>query len=384
MVMGVRQGESIRSVARRFGVALSTVQFWRQRAGDQRLERVDWSDRPCGPRNAPHRVAPQTEDLILSTRQVLKKTSDLGEYGAQAIRRQLIESGLAPVPSVRTIGRVLERRGALDARRRQRHRPPPVGWYLPLVRAGQAEVDSFDVVDGLVIKNGPQVEVLNAISILGGLCESWPLAGISARSAHDLILEHWRAFGLPRYAQFDNDTRFQGAHQWADSFGRVTRLCLSLGVTPVFTVPRETGFQAAIESYNGRWQAKVWARFEHGDLGQLQVRSARYVQAARLRGAERIARAPQRPAIAPDWIENLQAPLAGLVIYLRRTDQKGCVSLLGHTFEVPEHWTHRLVRCEVDLTQECIRFYSLRRRDPSDQPLLLTVPYKVPRVRFHE
>ncbi len=43
------------------------------------------------------------------------------------------------------------------------------------------------------------------------------------------------------------------------------RLCLSLGVTAVFAPPRETGFQAAVESFNARWQAKVWQRF-HFDL----------------------------------------------------------------------------------------------------------------------
>lgn len=372
----------MRRVARRFDVVLSTVQFWVGRAAGRRLDRVDWSDRPSGPRNAPHRASLQMEDLILATREELKVASDLGEYGAGAIRRELLDRGVEGPPSSRTIGRILERRGALDGRRRRRRPSPPTGWYLPDVGAGKADVDSVDVVEGLVIKNGPQIEVLNAISIHGGLCESWPFQGISAKFVYESLLAHWRAFGLPDYAQFDNDTRFQGAHQFPDTFGRVTRLCLGLGVTPVFAPPRETGFQAAIESYNGRWQAKVWARFQHSDLEGLSDRSARYVQACRRRSAERIAQAPDRRLIDPAWNENLQAPLAGTVVYLRRTDGEGRVHVLGHTFVVHRHWTNRLVRCEVDLTQECIRFYSLRRRDPLDQPLLLNEPYKTPRRKF--
>ena len=43
--------------------------------------------------------------------------------------------------------------------------------------------------------------------------------------------------------------------------GRVVRLCLGLSLTSVFALPREPGLQAAIEAFNGRWQAKVWARF---------------------------------------------------------------------------------------------------------------------------
>jgi len=47
--------------------------------------------------------------------------------------------------------------------------------------------------------------------------------------------------GWPCYAQFDNGRVFQGHHQWSDCFVRVTRLCLILGVVPVFTPPREVG-----------------------------------------------------------------------------------------------------------------------------------------------
>src|SRR4051812_440793 len=76
---------------------------------------------------------------------------------------------------------------------------------------------------------------------------------------------------------FDNDMIFQGPHAHPDVVGRVTRLCLSLGVVPVFVPPREMGFQAMMEGYNGTWQAKVWSRFEHESLTALQGQSARFV-----------------------------------------------------------------------------------------------------------
>ena len=185
---------------------------------------------------------------MLTLRRELKETSDLGEFGARAIRDALEARGLRPVPAVRTINRILDRRGALDGRRRVRRPAPPPGWYLPDVAARRAELDSFDIVEGLVIKGGPQVEVLNAISLHGGLVASWPMAAsVTAKAAVEALIEHWRAVGLPGYAQFDNDTIFQGPHQHTDVVGRVMRLCLSLGVVPVFVPPREPGFQAAIE-----------------------------------------------------------------------------------------------------------------------------------------
>ena len=139
-------------------MALRTVQRWVRRAAGQRLDRVDWSDRPCGLATAVNRTERQLEDLVLSIRQQLRDTSDLGEFGAQAIHRALLDQGIADPPSPRTIGRILERRGALDYRHRVRRPPPPRGWYLPDVAGGRAELDSFDVVEGLVIRGGIQVE----------------------------------------------------------------------------------------------------------------------------------------------------------------------------------------------------------------------------------
>lgn len=381
IVSAARKGESIRTIARRFNIGLATVHLWIRRAGKRRLDRVDWSN------HAPvvHftcRSSKEIEDLVLTIRRELKESSALGEYGDVAIRRELLERKVEDVPSVRTIARILQRRGALDGRRRIRRTPPGPGWYLPDVADGRSELDSFDVVEGLVIEGGIHVEVLNGVSIHGGLIGSWVTNGVTARMTVEAMMEHWRMFGLPAYAQFDNDTRFQGAHQWKGSIGRVARLCLSLGVTPVFVPPRETGFQAAIESLNGRWQAKVWARFHYDSLATVQAQSARYVAAYRQRCESRIDAAPTRRKFPRSWKLDLQAGPRGRIIFLRRTTEQGEANLLGHMFAVDSNWPHRLVRAEVDLDARSIGFYALRRREPDQQPLLASSHYKLPIKRF--
>src|SRR5205085_3688093 len=130
-------------------------------------------------------------------------------------------------PSVRTINRILGRRGALDGKKRTRRPPPPTGWYLPEVAAGRAELDSIDIVEGLVIKDGPQVEVLNGVSLHGGLVVSWPvISPVTTDVTLASLLEHWRSVGLPAYAQFDHDPMFQGRHRWPAALARVISLCL--------------------------------------------------------------------------------------------------------------------------------------------------------------
>jgi hypothetical protein len=112
------------------------------------------------------------ETLILHTRQRLQQESDLGEYGAAAVQRALRQ-------------------------RRLRNAPPP-GWYLPEVAADRTELDQIDIVEGLKIKDGPLVEVLNAVSLHGGLVASWPqTASVTARGVQKALLHIGGVGGCP-------------------------------------------------------------------------------------------------------------------------------------------------------------------------------------------
>jgi hypothetical protein len=383
MVAAVRRGQPLRTVAAQFGVGLATVTYWVQRAGGQRLDRVDWSDRSRAPHHS-QRTATSLEDLVLQTRKDLA-LGDLGAIGAGVIRQALLDQHVATAPSVRTINRILARRGALDGRKRTRRPPPPTGWYLPDVAAAQAELDSIDIVEGLVIKGGPEVEVLNGVSLHGGLVVSWPVVSpVTAEMTVQSLIAHWRDVGLPGYAQFDNDPIFHGTPRYPDALGRVIRLCLSLKVTPVLVPPRETGFQAMIESYNGWWQARVWSRFQHDNLEALLGHSQKYVAALRKQRAARIEAAPDRRPFPEDWKLDLRKRPGGRLIYLRRSNGRSEVDLLGKTWPLGQVWPNRLVRCDVDLDKDKIHFFTLRRKEPSSQPQILEVDYHLPNRGFQD
>jgi hypothetical protein len=221
------------------------------------------------------------------------------------------------VPSVRTIGRILVRRGALDVQRRVRRPPPPVGWYLPDVALRRADVDSVDAIEDLCMVGGTMLDVLTCVSLHGGLPGAWPGPTLTTERTMASLLSHWSAPGLPAYVQFDNAPVFLGSPRYPNALGRAPRLCLGLGVVPVFVPPRESGFQVAVEGFHGRWQAKVWHRFAPSSVPVLKDRSQRYLAVSR-------------------------------------------------------SWLHRLVRCEVALHAGHVSFYALRRRAPTDQPLVRT------------
>lgn len=327
------------------------------------------------------RTPAEVEDAVLAVRRELRDESALGEYGAVAIHHALRERRvIAPVPAVRTIARILARRGAIDRRVRIRRPPPPRGWHLPVVRSGEAELDCFDVIEDLKLEGGPLVDVITGVSLHGGLPAAWPVATATTAMILWSLQTHWQAQGRPRYAQFDNDTRFQGPHQFADTFGRVVRFCLQLGVTPVFAPPYEFGLQNAIEQFNGLYTGKVWRRFHYASLAEFSTQSERYLAARRARLVRRLAQAPARTAWPPAWEFQPRVLPAAVVIFIRRTSATGRLAVLGHEWLVDRHWCHRLVRAEVDLQANEIRCTALRRRDPEAQPLLTVLPYRYPRL----
>jgi hypothetical protein len=360
------------AVARQFHASVSTVWSWVDHAQGQRLDRAIFANRKPG--RAWNRTAAELESHILEVRRELRESSVLGEYGARAIEAEL-KAQQGVVPARATINRVLARHGVLDRARRLRRPPPPKGWYLPALAAGRAELDSFDWIEDLKIAAGPLVQVLTGIALWASQPDAWPEERISTETVLSHLTGRWQSLGLPDYAQFDNEAVFQGAHHVADTVGQVSRLCMALGVIPVFAPPREPGFQNAIESFNGLWQAKVWQRYHFEDFAQLLAASARYIVARRARSLPDRDQTPPRRAFPQGFSFDVNAPLTGTLIFLRRTDDAGGAHLLGRHFEVSPHWPHRLVRCEVDLTAHEMRFYALRRKEPADQPLLNEVSY---------
>jgi hypothetical protein len=382
MVRAVRAGRSMHALAMRFKVSVSTVAFWVERAVGHRLDRVDFSDRAPGCAQGWNRTAAELEQRIVELREALRE-SVLGEYGAQAIQRALQAELAKAGPSLATINRVLSRHGLQDATRRVRRPAPPKGWYLPEVAAGRAEVDCFDFIEDLKIAQGPLINVLTAKSLHGALTDAWVLPQLTAKGSMPCLLARWRHDGLPTYAQFDNDTVFQGAHQFADAVGRISRLCLALGVIPVFVPPLEHGMQNVIEGFNGLWQAKVWQRHHVGSAAELQARSDAYIAAHRARSSQSTEAAPPHRAMPEHFELNLHAPLRGQMIFIRRTDERGYAHLLGQRFAISSEWPNRLVRCEVDFDHHCIRCFALRRRVPTEQPLLNTIAYHRPDKPFY-
>jgi hypothetical protein len=371
-VEAVREGASLREAGARYGAGIGTVTRALARAGDRPLEEVDWADRSTAPLRT-RRTAAGIEQRVVALRDELGE-SDLGDVGAVAIRARLLALG-EPAPSVRTIGRILVRAGKVR-RQRKRNPAPPLGWYVPEVAAGAAELDSFDAIVDLPIPGG-HMDVLTGISLHGGDPDAWPGLSVTAASTCRALLERWERTGRPAMAQWDNDTRFLGSHGQPDVLGRVPLLLLEAGVVPVYAPLGEVGFQNAIEGFNALWQRRTWRRHKGADLAAVVEHSRQFVTALRLHRMARIEAAPARRPLASPILAGWQRR----IVFVRRTDATGAFSLLGRQYTVGRDWPHRFLRAELMLDERLIRCFGLRRRDPTNQPLLGELPYEIPARR---
>jgi hypothetical protein len=127
------------------------------------LDDVDWSSRPHTPQKVANKTSAKVEREICALRKKLQTQGALGFTGALTIHDALQGSDVPePLPSVRTIGRILHRHGFLDRRRRIRRAAPPAGWYLQGLAQGQVDVDCFDVIEDLRLENFGLIQIFTA------------------------------------------------------------------------------------------------------------------------------------------------------------------------------------------------------------------------------
>ena len=86
----------------------------------------------------------------------------------------------------------------------------------------------------------------------------------------EFLLDCWTENAIPNYLQMDNGASFIGDLMHSRHFSRVVRLCLHLGVEPVFIAPRKPWMNGKIEGFNGDFGEKLWEREQFRDLEHIR------------------------------------------------------------------------------------------------------------------
>jgi putative transposase len=351
-------GESPTAICQSLGHSREWLYKWlkRHESGD-----AHWAvERPRRPIRSPRRLASELEAAIVATRRSLAHRHLF--CGAQAIAWELAELG-TPAPSLRTINRVLERRGLVT---RQRGAYVVKGTSYPVLHAERAgHVHQTDFVGPCYLRGPVRFYSLHSVDLATGRCGVQPVGNRSSQPTLDALWAIWSRLGIPEHQQVDNEMVFYGSRAHPRGMGPLIRLCLASGVEPWFIPPAEPWRNGVIEKFNDIWQqlgplrrtlrsraavARASLAFEdrhnahyrYSKLGGRTPNATLAASAVRLRFPSSL-HAPRHP---------LPKPEAGRYHLIRFVRSSGQIDLFGELFRMPTEAVYAYVRATVDVTRQ--------------------------------
>lgn len=358
------RGESISSICNSLHRSRVWFHKWwgRYETGDPEWFR-DISRRP---RSTPHRTSREIEDAVKLIRE--KLDGDQEFCGAQAIRWEMERRGFQPLPSIRTIGRILERN---DLIRRRNGRYEPKGKKYPQLTAiAPGDVHQSDFVGPRHLRGGVRFYGLNSVDLATGRCATEPTLSRDAQACLDAFWNSWIRCGMPRHQQVDNEMVFYGSPRYPRAMGPLIRLCLLHEIEVWFIPMGEPWRNGVVEKFNHHWDQKFLRRVELGSRNDLvpecllfeSRHNTRYryvklngktpMEALNASGAK--LRFPPQP-IAPR--HPLPKPECGRYHLMRFVRSDGMLDIFGEKFLAPPECTYEYVRLTIDVAAQRLQVF---------------------------
>jgi hypothetical protein len=180
----------------------------------------------------------------------------------------------------------------------------------------------------------------------------------------------------------DNGASFIGDLIHSRHFSRVVRLCLHLGVEPVFIAPSKPWMNGKIEDFNGDFGEKLWEREQFRDLEHIRDEAKIFLmrhnnrQDWKYRGTG-LEAVPQRrvPEDLKIDANNLQIT-EGKVHFIRQVKENGTISVLNEDFSVDESLAYEYAWATIDTKREQLMTY-YRAKNEEEAGLIKIYEYKI-------
>ena len=168
---------------------------------------------------------------------------------AQAIYYELRELDISPIPSPRTIHGWLKRAGRIPERRSQKASNPT---YPVLPCQAVNDVHELDFKGPFYLQDHAHKYYLVALRDKSSKKTALrALANKSMDAILDFLVSAWQNMGYPRYLKMDNCLDFRGSNRHPRALSKLMRVCLDLGVQPVFIPICEPWRNGVVENLNG-------------------------------------------------------------------------------------------------------------------------------------
>lgn len=321
----------------------------------------EWFAEPSRrPERCPRRTPKEIEEIV---KMVRLSSYNKGEFcGAQAILWEMEDMGVSPLPSERTVNRILARNG-LTNKRTGRYEPKGKK-YPALVAVKPNDVHQMDFV-GPCYLNGPvKFYSLHSIDLMSRRCAVEP-ATQGKDKLVELVWNSWLRLGIPRFVQVDNEMVFYGSLRYPRGMGKLIRLCLLNAVEPVFIPQREPWRNGVVEKFNGHWTQKFFQREQMNGAQELKEKSLAFETRhnARWRYSALGGKTPlhclKASGVELRFPERRKAPKTPLpkpehgryhVVRFIRSD--GILDIFGEKFDAPSEAIYEYVQATVDVARQ--------------------------------
>lgn len=316
------------------------------------------------PYGHPRRTSAEVEEVVKLVRLRLYNTGLF--FGAQVIQWELGDLGVRPLPSVRSINRILSRHG-LTQRRTGRY--VPKGKSYPKLPAGfPNQTHQADFVGPCYLQGPIRFYSLNVVDVHTGRCAVEPLLSYSAQHVIDGFSAIWSRLGIPRNLQVDNAMVFYGSPAYPRGMGPLIRLCLHHQVEPWFIPPGEPWRNGVVEKFNDHYEQKLLARvtmtteaeLKQGSLEFEHKHNSRYrysklggqtpLQA--LAGTGRKLSFPNKDQASRHPLKKPETGRYHLVRYIRSKLQ---LNIFGELFAMPPDLQYQYVVATVDVKKQTLK-----------------------------
>ena len=400
------QGERRCDICRALGRSSSWFTKWW--AEYRRHPQTDFRTGCRAPYTLPRQMPLQVEEAVVSLRRLFEEAATAetkyGLIGHRVIRAELERLHIRPLPSLATIQRILARHGLTPTR----GAAADTAYYPELVAWAPNAIHATDLITRHV-RGGEEIQNFHTLDHYTHAVHLSQYSDKTTICACMHLLSVWADLGVSCLHQFDNESAFCGGHTHPRVIGRVVRLCLFVGIEPLFIPIYEAKRNYWIESFHSLWVNAFWSRQEFGDLAQVQAEVSTFrrwyhtryqppclqgkTPAQMRRNTHPIRLSSSLRRLIPDPL-----PItAGRIHFIRKVDLKGTIHLLNESWSVGTRWMGEYVWATVDTAEQTLTVWHQKeantdwkrlktRRFKLKQPVQRLLPAfrrKWPRCREH-
>jgi putative transposase len=358
----------------------------------KRFTTLGWAglqDQTRRPFKSPRQYTARTRAIVIRVRQSLEKRA-VGLTGAREVRRELVRQHLVPtVPGLTTIKRWLRQAGLVTSVAL----PPATVWYPEPSFAPDFVLHAMDWTSRY-LAGGVKVFAFHTVEAQTRALAQTISADKSTASVRQHAVQVWQTLGLPKGLQLDNDSAFTGGEKTPRRFGEFVRLCLYLGIEPVFTPPGEPKRNWLVEGLNGLWVHGFWERDRFHSVAEVERKSRKFVQwymyqycppalagltpAQARHGVKRQRLTASQLRAVPERL-----PLtAGRLHFIRKVSPEGTIRILGERWKAGKGLVHQYVWTTVVTHRRRLEIYH-RRSERATTRLIKVYDYALPEPVRH-